>query len=229
VDSDTAKVVLAGIAGVAVIIWLSGFQFLVWTSREARDQTGEGDGALDEVASAEGTVLTGAAEVDGEPGQLAARTASLLARGALFPNVPLKVVEASNGHVRFERIETGGEGQAADRWLRQGQLSFSSLPGGRSRVEWAVELSNMHWLLRLGAMFLIAGLIAIVVVFWVLLTYVVPSPAPGIRWQVVQMVQVVHLLWPPFLCAALYRRGRRGVAARMQALANNLPYLGEGR
>jgi len=226
-DSDTAKVVLIGITALAVIVWLMGFSFLASSARKAQPEGGVGGSEVEDSGSSKTNVLTGVAEVEGQAGLLAARTASLLARLALFPNVPLKIVEKSDSHVRFERLEPGAEGQVGDRWLRQGQFSFVPLSGGRSRVEWAVELANMLWLLRLGALFQVAGLIGIIAGCWVILNYVVASPDPSLRWQTVQMVQVVHFLWPPFLFGALYRRGRRDVAARLQALANNLPYLGD--
>ncbi len=85
----------------------------------------------------------------------------------------------------------------------------------------------MRWLLWLGALFQAAGLIALVVGCWAVYTYIVCSRDPNVRWQTMQMIQVCHLLWPPFLLGALYRRGRREVVSRFEALAHNLPYLGE--
>jgi len=73
-------------------------------------------------------------------------------------------------------------------------------------------------------LFQVLGLIAIVVGYWAIATYVIPSPDPGVRWQAVQMVQAVHFLWPPFLFGARYRRSVREVTAQFQALANNLPF-----
>jgi hypothetical protein len=71
------------------------------------------------------------------------------------------------------------------------------------------------------------GLIALAVGGWAVFTYVASSPEPAVRWQTVQMVHVVHFLWPPFLFGALYRRGMQGVAAQFEALAHNLPYYGD--
>jgi hypothetical protein len=227
VDTETARVVLTGITGLAVIVWLLSFRFLVSSARKGQPvQSGESVDS-ENAGSSEETLLTGATEVEGEPSALVARAASLLARGSLLPQVPIKIVEKSASHVRFERVEAGNEVQSAGRWLRQGQFTFVSLGGGRSRVEWVVELINMRWLLRLGALFQVAGLIAIAVGFWAIFTYVISSPDPAIRWQTVQMVQVVHFLWPPFLFAALYRRGKRTLSAQLHAWTNNLPYLGE--
>jgi hypothetical protein len=227
VNADTATVILTAITALAVIVWLTGLKFLVSSARKGqRGQAVEPAGSEDAGLS-EGRFLTGAAELEGQAALLASKAASLLARGTLFPDVPVKIVEKSDSLVRFERLDPGIPGQSAGRWFRRGQLSFSSLGGGRSRVEWAVELADTRWLLKAGFIFQIAGLLAIVAGCWAILTFVVASPNPAIRWQVVQMVQVVHLLWPPFLFGGLYRRAWRGVASRMEALAHNLPFLGE--
>jgi hypothetical protein len=53
---------------------------------------------------------------------------------------------------------------------------------------------------------------------------VIPSPNPSVRGQAIQMVQAVHLLWPPFLCAALARHPGRMIQARVSAMIHNLPY-----
>jgi hypothetical protein len=39
--------------------------------------------------------------------------------------------------------------------------------------------------------------------------FVIPSPVPGMRWQVLQTLQIAHALWPPFLVMWFYSAGRR--------------------
>jgi hypothetical protein len=39
------------------------------------------------------------------------------------------------------------------------------------------------------------------------------------------MIQVIHFLWPPFLCGALYRQRRRSVKEGFEALLQNLPFV----
>jgi hypothetical protein len=62
---------------------------------------------------------------------------------------------------------------------------------------------------------------------WAVFTYLVSAPEPAVRWQTLQMLQVVHFLWPPFLFGALYRRGMKEVTAQFEAVAYNLPYYGD--
>ena len=58
----------------------------------------------------------------------------------------------------------------------------------------------------LGAFVLIVMPIVIGGVVAALWHLVAPSEKPPIRWQAVQVVQIVHVLWPPFLIYFLWRR-----------------------
>jgi hypothetical protein len=53
--------------------------------------------------------------------------------------------------------------------------------------------------LVLAILLLVAMPIVIGGVAAVLWLFAAPSLNPGVRWQVVQIVQIVHVLWPPFL------------------------------
>jgi hypothetical protein len=224
-NAETAQIVLGGITALGAVVWLLGLQFVLATRRLMQASRRDPDSA-DAWSEFTAHCLAGSAEVDGQPGELSARAASVLVREALSPLGPLKVIERTDDRVRFERIGSGTAGQPAA-WFRQGELWFTPLGQGRTRVEWAVELARTGWLLRLAGVFLAAGLVALSVGFWVIYTYVVSSPDPAVRWQTLQMLQVSHLLWPPFLFAALHRRGRQEVAARFEALAHNLPHFRE--
>ena len=45
--------------------------------------------------------------------------------------------------------------------------------------------------------------------------------------QAVQMAQVVHFLWPPFLFGGLYRQRRRVAEEGFDRLLHNLPFLAD--
>jgi hypothetical protein len=75
----------------------------------------------------------------------------------------------------------------------------------------------------LGGAFQVAGLLALGIGYWAVDTFLIASPDPELRWQTLQMAQAVHFLWPSFPFGALYRQGRRAVAAQLTALAHNLP------
>jgi hypothetical protein len=221
VTPETAQILLVAIVAVASIVWMIGLRFLFVSYRVGKPVPSDGLSPMTEGS------LTGSAEVDGRAEVLATKAASLLAKGGVFAFGPIKITEKTADRIAFERLgpEAGNQNPAG--WFRQGELHFTQVRQGRSRVEWAVELSSRAWLLWLGGLFQVLSLIALVVGGWAMYTFVVSSPEPAIRWQTVQMLQVVHFLWPPFLMGLLYRRGMRAVAIQFEALANNLPYYGE--
>lgn len=216
--AETAQIVLVSIIAVAVLVWLTGLQFLGLSARKGRPEPQDD---LRSTGFQQGKCVAGRTEIDGQPDALSAKAASILAKGDPFTLGPIKITEKTDQHIVFERLEAAN--QAAG-WFRRGVLHFESVGQGRSRVEWLVELANMSWLLWLGVLFQVLGLIAIAVGGWVIYTFVVSSADPGVRWQTFQMIQVVHFLWPPFLFGGLYRRGIKQVAFQFEAFANNLPY-----
>jgi hypothetical protein len=216
---EIAQQVVFGITAVGVVVWLLSLNFLVKSARLL--QLAKQEGFSEPPAQ---NLLTGSAEVEGDPKALAAKAAAILAKGTLGP---LKIVDKTDDRIVFERPDPGIANQPAGRWFRRGELRFMGLRQNRTQVEWAVEPAAFQWMLEVGSIVQIVGLVGLIVGCWAMSTYVATSPEPAVRWQSLQMLQVVHVLWPPFLFSGLYRRGIRGVTAEFEALANNLPYLGD--
>jgi hypothetical protein len=223
-SSETAQIVLAAITAVAAIVWLGGLQFLLASARLGTKNEDRDSADPEMVEEPLTPCISGSAEVEGQAGALAAKAASVVAQNKLFPFGPFKIVEKSESRLRFEQSGRG-VGERTAGWFRRGQLRFIPLGPGRTRVEWTVALAPRSWLLWLGGGFQVAGLIALVAGGWAIYTFFASSADPALRWQTLQMLQVSHLLWPPFLFGALNRQGRRMIAAGFEALANNLPYL----
>lgn len=211
VDAKTAELVLYAITAVGVIVWLAGLRFLVGASAMRKGPPAD---RFNLTGSEPKNLITGSAEVQGEPAELAAKAASLLARGGV------KILEQTQDQVVFEGPASGPVGPRT----RQGRLQFASRAHGRTRIDYDVEVSGGEGLLVGGAIFQLLGLIALIVGFWLIRTYVVANPNASVRAQAFQMVQVVHLLWPPFLFGGLYRRGYGAVRAGVDTLVHNLPY-----
>lgn len=218
---ESAQMLLFVIVAAASVVWMIGLRFLLVSYRAGKPTE------ADDLSPSVENAVTGSAEVDGQADVLATKAASMLARGNVFILGPIKITEKTADRIAFERLGPDGSKQSPARWFRRGELRFIQIRQGRSRVEWAVELAGRAWLLWIGGLFQVFGLTALVGGGWAIYTYVVSSPEPAVRWQTVQMVQVVHFLWPPFLMGSLYRRGMKTVAVHFEALANNLPYHGE--
>ena len=75
-----------------------------------------------------------------------------------------------------------------------------------------------------GAIFQILGLAAISAGFWLLNAYVADAADPAVRVQAIQMVQVFHFLWPPFLFGVLNRKRHGALRKAFDTFVRNLPF-----
>jgi hypothetical protein len=80
--------------------------------------------------------------------------------------------------------------------------------GADTRLTATVDDSKLtHWFqMGLGAWTLIVMPIIIGGITAALWHFVPASKEDGVRWQAVQIVQIVHVLWPPFLIFFIWRR-----------------------
>jgi hypothetical protein len=212
--TETAQVILVSVTTLASAVWLIGLWFLVASYR-----TGRTEQLPDHFSHSEQLPknwFLGSVEVDGQPGALVEQAASLLVRAG---SGSLKIVERTADRLAFEQIGLTPLGLP-----KQGQLRFTSVGSGRTRIDYAVEPPGLRLLLWLGGIFQACGLVALVAGGWAISEYCVPSPDPNIRAQAVQMLQVAHFLWPPFLCGALYRHRRRALTNQFDFLVRNLPH-----
>jgi hypothetical protein len=173
----------------------------------------------DEGGTAHGTIV-GVAEVDGSPEDLSAKLAQLLARDGLGPLGPVKIVSRDRHEVVFETL---GQTCGLSSGRQHGLFRLTSV-GRRTRVEYAIETASGRTLLAFGWLVLGLALVGLIAGAWLEFTYIVDNPTPSIRSQSVQMVQVIHLLWPPFLIAYRVRQPARLLRARVETLVHNLPY-----
>jgi hypothetical protein len=161
--------------------------------------------------------------VESDSPELHLKAARLLAEGKL--GVPLKIVHCDEREVAFEPV-------MVLRWfkLRRGILRFEPAGSGRTRIGYSIiGRRSAQGLLWLAWLFQGLGLLAIAIGFYVISTHVVHHPDPSVRTQSVQMVQVIHFLWPPFLFAGVSRKFNRLLRTLsdrlLDALAHNLPYV----
>jgi hypothetical protein len=137
-----------------------------------------------------------------------------------------------------QQLVTGGGGvlrqvsidSATDREVRwhagrplahEGRITIT--PGaGSTRVEW--ELTRGTGQLLAGMIVVGLGALVVVGLHLALRTYVLPSPHEAVRAQVIQMVQAVHVLWPPFLIAGLARLLHRHLGQEVERMVGNAPF-----
>ena len=215
-NAATAEMLLYAMTAVAVVAWVEGLRFLTATVRKEK-KGGQEFGKAEDPAPA--NIIYGSAEVQGRAAELSQRAAAVMAAKSI------KICEKSDESIVFE---TPGEfipGSNVKMPPLSGQMRFTPLSDRRTRVDYALAKPNVRVLLILGFVFQALGFAAIVAGFLVIYFLVVPSPNRWLRWQTLQMIQVVHFLWPPYLFAGLYRKSASGVRAQFDTFIHNLPFM----
>ncbi len=218
-NAAAAEAVLYVITAIGAVVWCFSLRFLL-NSRRSRRTKPEDRFSMTEPEP--NNLIQGSAEVEGEPGELAVKAAEELAGGIDAQIGRLKIVERTDEKVAFEG--GGGSGKSAGQIIKRGEVHFRRNFHGKTEIEYEVEISRGHGLIIGGAVFQILGFVALVAGFFSIHLFVVQNQDPEARWQTVQMVQVVHFLWPPFLFGGLYRSHHRVVSRTFDTLVHNLPY-----
>ena len=226
-SEEIARTILYAIAGAGAAFWMFtavSFASMVRGARSSEPIMPRG-GSFKGIEGRTGDdLLTGQSEVNGKPIDLAARLAESLGRAGLG-GLLVRVLEKTDERVVFEVTNQGPQGVPQGMGSRRGEAVFRSSGGGRTRVEFAIEAGGGSWMVKVGWLFVVLGLLAVCVGFLAINTYVVPNPNPGIRGQTFQMIQCIHFLWPPWLFGMLYRRMRTSARNALEVMISNSPYL----
>jgi hypothetical protein len=213
-----AEMLLYAITAVAVAAWVAGLEFLVATVRKGKKGAAE-LATLGDPPPA--NLIYGSAEVEGNAAALSQRAAAVLAAKSV------RISERTDEKIVFETPKEIIPGQTFNLPALSGQLLFTALTAQTTRVDYAVAKPHVRALLILGFVFVALGIAAIVTGFLLIYFLAVKSPSPAVRWQTVQMVQVVHFLWPPFLFGGIYRKSVSLVKVQFDTFIHNLPFLSD--
>jgi hypothetical protein len=223
-SAETAQTTLYAITAVAFVVWLFGLQFLITCARVPKRPPPD---RLDLAQPTSSNALVGTAQIDGVAADLAVKTAALLAKGDAGRLGPMKILDRTENRVVFEGVSLDPVTSSLGRYIRRGEIRFASMGRDRTQVDYAVEIARGRGLLLGGAIFQVLGLVALVAGFVLIRTFVVPREELAIRGQTIQMLQVVHFLWPPFLFAGLYRMRIKALRNGLETFIHNLPYTGD--
>jgi len=223
-DPTTAKTVLYAITGVGVFVWLAALLFFNRASGVHLAKAAAGADRFDLTRPPSRNRVFGSADVEGDAATLAAKSAAVLAKEGPATIGHVKILERTDDRVVFEGCGPASAAGQSGPLLRHGQLRLTQLSDQQTRIDYAVELAQGRGLLIAGVVSLVLGVLALLIGFWVIETFVVSHPQAEVRKQTFQMCQVVHFLWPPFLFGGLYRRRYTVVRDRFDAMIHNLPY-----
>jgi hypothetical protein len=202
VDAQTASIVVVAAAAVGAAVWLvSVLRALRLVSGDENERTVHAE-----------------AVVSGDAEDVARRLARALTSGGSMGLSPLRVEVADSRRVEF-RMPSDAAIMPLTAGLR-GEFALER----RSGEQTAVTLRSNNGAMRRAArvtlyLCFLLGLPLLLFLPATLLFWVAPHPMEAIRWQVVQVMHVGHVLWPPFLVLWMGRRNQSIIVAGLgQAL-----------
>lgn len=214
-DPETADTVVKVIAAIALTAWLVSLWF---TETSFRWRPAAGDGDAFSMQDKRNGAFTGVQTVDASPEAILTRAAHALATNRQPELGQVKITERTDQTLLFERVIAR---QAGFDWAR---LRVTPVALGKARIEYEMAPYNGRSLRIAAALLQIAGIVLLGALFVFMQQVVIDHAKPAIRAQAFQMVQVGHLLWPPFLIAASYRRRVQTAWASFEAFVNNLSH-----
>lgn len=140
----------------------------------------------------------------------------MIARAILAQNVPgsfaplFEVTERTDQRVVVKRSTTIACNQPPGMQFSEVEFNLMPLSSDAVDVEYRIRYGQLRRRLRRLAMILIlaVGLPVILIGGSLIWVFFVNSGSPVMRWQVLQSLQIVHVLWPPFAVLNRYKSGR---------------------
>ena len=212
-DAQLAQAVFTGIMVVAVGVWAYSLRRAARLGQRnsmATDPWAPGVAFDNQSGECEG--VTGAQTIRGEPESISKALGQML----LSTGVPgmfatlFEITERSSERIAITKTGPLICNQPSGLCFSEAEFEFRRAGGNTVEVTYRLHFERLLRGVRRTALGIILGLglPVLFVVGWVVWVFVVSSDDPAVRWQVFQTLQVVHVLWPPFLLMSVYRSGR---------------------
>jgi hypothetical protein len=220
-SEEAARAVVWLVTIVALGVWMSAVRFVARV-RNAGRRREETERFVFDPRETRSNQLVGHVVVQAPVMGLSEKLARALAQPQISQFGAVKVTSVDADRVAFEQVERDRQSG-----LRIGAGEIRLLPAGptTSVAHYRAAIEPGRGRLFAASIVLAAGLPAIGAMWLAMEYFVVSNPHPQVRWQSLQSLQLVHILWPPFQLAALDRASRTAATARIEAMLVNLPHL----
>jgi hypothetical protein len=221
-DENVARLIFAAVMMVGFFFWLWSLQKALALGRQSEPADWR---MLPEEQVAHADTETGSRIVRGEPellSQSLARSLTQLGAGGFAPL--FEIIERNSERIALKKTGPLMCNQPAGMYFSEAEITFEPLGNETTRVSYLLGFDRLVKRVRVISLSIILGigLPVLLIVGGVIWFFVLPSPAPGVRWQVLQTFQIIHALWPPFLVLGLYNTGRRQAKTYFSNLLSTL-------
>lgn len=213
-----AQIVFAIIMSVATLVWMISLRKAARLGQKPTEpaddtHTGWAEPTAVQCSTGEFDSVTGEQSVRAEYDSIARRLGHRLTNVAVPGQFASLFEVTEHQPERLVLQKTGSLVCNQPSGMYFSDLAFDFAPAGEgfTEVKYQIGFGRLRNMLRRSALGVILGLglpllLILGSVIWV---FVVNNENPAVRWQVFQTLQVVHVLWPPFLIMHLYRSGQR--------------------
>jgi hypothetical protein len=208
-DEDVAKLIFLVIMGVGVTVWAVSLSRALRFGRPARQSQPLLSDENAEFSQFEWQ--TGKVTLRGNRDALSKallRSFAQLQFG-LFASI-FRVQQYDDGRIVVKKVGPLVCNLPPGLYFTEAEISFQDTGPGTVEASYRLGYGRLIRKLRRITLGIILGigLPVMLIVGSAVWLFVIPSPTPGMRWQVLQTLQIVHALWPPFLIMWLYSIGK---------------------
>ncbi|HOX37874.1 MAG TPA: hypothetical protein PL033_07790 [Candidatus Brocadiia bacterium] len=203
--SGVALAILATGFLIGLTVWVIAFTHYVRTLRRARRAIQEAETGIPEAESAPLEWITGERKVSVSSGDLRARLKANFSTGPLGTLYSVEEHGQDEIHIRYSsEIPMRYHPLAA---MKQARLRLRRGEGAQTIVRYAAQVGGSTRGLSVATTILLTlGLFAVLALPMLLWFLCANNPNGAIRAQSIQVLQMIHFLWPPFLTTSLLKR-----------------------
>ncbi len=222
---DVAKLIFFVILGVGILAWVVALERALSLGRPAREPQATG---LDDPQPPPYEWEAGTLTLRGNSDALSKAVLRSLAQ-LHFGMVAgiFKMQQYDDGRIALKKVGPLLCNLPPSLYFTEAEISFRDADPGTVEVAYRLGYGRLIRRLRQIALGIILGfgLPTIALVGAVVWFFVIPSPVPGIRWQVFQTLQIAHAIWPPFMILWFYSIGRRQSKTLIENVINSAEIL----
>ncbi|MEZ6062691.1 MAG: hypothetical protein R3C19_20295 [Planctomycetaceae bacterium] len=163
----------------------------------------------DRTTSPSANVVTGERTVSGQPAGVSDSLARLMMTSTTMGpfSSSYEIIDRTSERLLVRPSGSSMGNRSAGVNFSEAEFTFERVDRNLVSVRYRLDFDRMAARLRRATLAIILGLglPVLILVGSLIWHFVVRSANPGVRWQVLQTLQIVHVLWPPFLMMQSYK------------------------
>lgn len=220
-SEETARIIVYAIAGLGTVIWLVAL-FMAKRAFASPVRLDAGPAVPQQERQEKNELETANTQhtwVEGTIDQLMPKLVRQVTTSASADGM---ILERTTDTLVFEVNSPAGSNQLS---RFRALVRFHQVQPNQCEMVYTLENQSPAYLPIVAGLFLVLGATAIIVTVGAMEAWVIPNPNMGVRGQVFQTFQIVHLIWPPFLFITIKNQFKKNSERCLQKIVNNLRFV----